>query len=90
MPQMRFNHMELTFARGTLDAGLRAALGDPLELQLDVVRRLHALLGILGQAGAHQPVERGRRERHQLGDGPRLGQARRPVPEGGGRRRPPQ
>ena len=30
---------------------LRSALGDPRELELHVVRALHALVGILGQAG---------------------------------------
>ncbi len=47
-------------------------LGDPLELLADVPRRLPAVLGILGQAGAHDPVERGRRHRNDLGDLRRL------------------
>ena len=56
---------------GRGDAGGRT-LGDPLELLADVSRRLPAVLGVLGQAGAHDPVERGRRHRGDLRDLRRL------------------
>ena len=39
------------------------SLPDPAQLPLQVARRLPALLGILGEAGPHDPVERRRRRR---------------------------
>ena len=48
--------------RGQTD--LRAALRDPLELELHVVRGLEAVLGILRETRRDQAVERRRRHRH--------------------------
>src|ERR1700719_1563588 len=45
-------------------ASLRSAFRDPLQLQLDVVHTLEALVGIFGETGFHDAVE-GRR-RHGL------------------------
>ncbi len=47
----------------------RSALGDPLELELDVVRGLETVLGVFGQAGLDDAVERRRRHRLDRRDG---------------------
>jgi hypothetical protein len=49
-------------------AGGGADLGDPLELKLRVVRGLEAVLGVLGEAGLDDPVERRRRHRLERRD----------------------
>src|SRR6266542_2088649 len=51
---------------------LRAAFRDPLELQLDVVRRLEPVLRVLGEARLDDPVDGGRDHRRDLGDGSRV------------------
>src|SRR5207249_2632052 len=48
---------------GSRDLRLRPSLQNPAKLHTDVVRRLPALLRVLGQAGLHEAVERGRRHR---------------------------
>ena len=52
---------------------LRAALRHPLQFGGDVARGLPAILRILRQAARHDPLERRRRDRHELLDRPRLG-----------------
>jgi len=58
--------------RGRGGHALRARLLKALELELEVVRAASALVGVLHEAGADQPVEAGRRERGHLRDRRRL------------------
>ena len=53
-------------------ARLRAAFRDPLELQLDVVRRLEAVIRVLGEAGLDDAVQGRRHHRSDLGDRGRI------------------
>ena len=57
---------------GRRQARLRAALRDPLQLQLRVVRRLEPVLRILRQARLHHPVQRRRDHRRRFRDRRRL------------------
>ena len=54
------------------NAGLRAALADPLQLTPEIGRVLPTVLGIFGQAFLDDVVERGRRHRLNLRDRLRL------------------
>ena len=54
------------------DDGGGAFASDPLELRQEIPRRLNARVRILGQARAHQVIERRRRDGHDLRDRRRL------------------
>jgi hypothetical protein len=64
--------IDLLPAVDAADVHVEVARADPLQLHAHVAGALPAVVGVLGQAVLHEPLEGRRRERRQLAHGPGL------------------